>query len=364
MKETILIISNVTNGLYLFRRELIERLLTEYDVEILAGDTGSVDILRDMGCKVTITEMERHGTNPVKELQLLRHYKRKIKEIDPKIVLTYTIKPNIYGGMACASLGIPYVANITGLGTAVEQKGPMQKPMLFLLKKGLRKAQKVFFQNAENRDFLLKHHVITGDYDLIPGSGVNLERFLLQDYPQGDTIDFVFISRIMKEKGIDQYLDAAKYIRAKYPNTRFHVCGGAGEAYEKLLKELTVDKTIIYHGKISDVVGMHKISSCTIHPTYYPEGMSNVLLESCACGRPIITTDRPGCREIVDDGINGYVVKQQDSHDLIEKVEKFLRLSWEEKKNMGLAGRAKVEREFDRNIVVEKYLEEVKRAGL
>ena len=364
MKETILIISNVTNGLFLFRRELLECLVKKYNVEILAGDTGSVDNLREMGCKVTLTEMERHGTNPIKELQLLRYYKRKIKGIKPKIVLTYTIKPNVYGGMACASLGVPYVANITGLGTAVEQPGPLQKPTLFLLKQGLKKAQKVFFQNTENRDFLLKHHVINGKYDIIPGSGVNLDRFPLLDYPKGETVDFVFISRIMKEKGIDQYLDAAKYIREKYPNTRFHVCGGAGEAYTKLLNELTADGTIIYHGKISDVVGMHRISSCTIHPTYYPEGMSNVLLESCACGRPIITTDRPGCREIVDDGVNGYVVKQQDGQDLIEKIEEFLGLSWEDRKQMGLAGRYKVEREFDRRIVVKKYLEEISNAGL
>ena len=364
MKETILIISNVTNGLYLFRRELIERLVQEYDVEIIAGDTGRIEDIQEMGCKVTISDIERRGTNPIKDFQLYRYYKKRIQGIKPKIVLTYTIKPNIYGGMACASLGVPYVANITGLGTAVEQKGIMQTLSLFLLKQGLREAQKVFFQNIENRDFLLGHYVVSGAYDTIPGSGVNLERFPLLDYPQNMTVDFIFISRVRKEKGIDQYLDAAKYIRSKYPNTRFHVCGGAGETYINLLNALTKQGIIEYHGKIDDVVGMHRISSCTIHPTYYPEGMSNVLLESCSCGRPIITTDRPGCREIVDDGVNGYVVKQQDSQDLIEKIEKFLNLSWEERRQMGLRGRVKVEKEFDRNIVVNKYLEEIKRAGL
>ncbi|EGC04381.1 glycosyltransferase family 4 protein [Ruminococcus albus] len=364
MDKTILIISNVTNGLYMFRRELLERLVKMYNVEILAGDTGRVDVLETMGCHVTITEIERHGTNPIKELQLIRYYKKKIKEIKPKVVLTYTVKPNIYGGMACACLGVPYVANITGLGTAIEQPGKLQKPLLFLLKRGFRKAQKVFFQNSENMNFLLKHRVISGAYELIPGSGVNLERFPLLDYPQSDTLDFVFISRIMKEKGIDQYIDAAKVIRQKYPNTRFHICGDAGTAYKELLEQMQKDGIVIYHGKISDVPKMHKVSACTIHPTYYPEGMSNVLLESCACGRPIITTDRPGCREIVDDGINGFIVKQQDSQDLIEKIEKFISLSWDERKQMGLAGRAKVEHEFDRRIVVNKYLEEIKRAGL
>ena len=218
MKETILIISNATNGLLLFRRELLERLVKDYNVEILAGDTGSVDNLRNLGCKVSLSDIERRGTNPIKELQLLQYYKKIIKEINPRIVLTYTIKPNVYGGMACASLGVPYVANITGLGTAVEKEGRLQKLTLFLLKRGLRKAQKVFFQNTENRDFLLKHKVISGAYDLIPGSGVNLERFPLLDYPQNETIDFVFVSRVRKEKGIDQYLDAAKFIREKYPS--------------------------------------------------------------------------------------------------------------------------------------------------
>ena len=364
MRETILIISNVSNGLYLFRRELIERLVKEYNVEVLAGDTGSVEKLRQMGCKITLGEIELHGTNPIKELQLFQYYKKQIKRIKPTIVLTYTIKPNIYGGMACASLGIPYVANITGLGTAVEQKGLLQKTVLLLLTRGLRKSQKVFFQNTENCDFLLKNHVISGRYEVVPGSGVNLNRFPLLEYPNSETIDFVFISRVLKEKGIDQYLDAARYIREKYPNTRFHVCGGAGEDYEKLLGKLTEKEIVEYHGKISNVVDMHRISSCTVHPTYYPEGMSNVLLESCACGRPIITTDRPGCREIVEDGVNGFVVKQQDRQDLIEKIEKFLSLDWEERKKMGLAGREKVAREFDRNIVVNKYLEEIRSVGL
>lgn len=357
--KKILIVSNVSGGLFSFRRELIERISKNNEVIILASNTGHVEDFKRMGCEFVNVSMEFHGTNPITELKLISKYKNKIKSIAPDIVLTYTIKPNIYAGIACASLNIPYVANITGLGIAVENSGFMQKPMLCLYKYGLRKAQKVFFQNQSNVDFMINHKIVTGPYELIPGSGVNLERYQLMEYPKGDTIDFVFIARIIKEKGIDQYLDAAKFIRNKYPNTRFHVCGSCGSAYKSVLDELTEDGTIIYHGIISDVVGIHKISYCTIHPTYYPEGMSNVLLESCACGRPIITTDRPGCREIVDDGINGFVVKQQDSSDLIEKVQKFLELSWEKKRKMGLAGREKMEKSFDRNIVIQKYLKEI-----
>jgi galacturonosyltransferase len=165
----------------------------------------------------------------------------------------------------------------------------------------------------------------------------------------------------MKEKGIEQYLDAAVYIKKKYPYTRFHICGGMEQNYSEQIKRMQEQKIIIYHGNVNDMTEIYKMISCTIHPTYYPEGMSNVLLESCACGRPIITTNRSGCREIVDDGVNGYIVNQKDSKDLIEKIEKFLSLTNQERKMMGLAGRRKVEREFDRKIVVEKYLAELER---
>lgn len=163
----------------------------------------------------------------------------------------------------------------------------------------------------------------------------------------------------MKQKGIDQFLDAAMYIGKKYSNTQFHILGFCEESYEEKLKNMHEKGIIQYHGMQSDVRMFHKISHYTIHPTYYPEGMSNVLLESAACGRPIITTNRSGCREIVDNGINGYVVEQQNSQELIEKIEKFLALTSEEKRQKGLAGRAKVEREFDRQIVINSYKNEI-----
>lgn len=363
MREKILMISNVTGGLVNFRRELLEKLSSKYDVTVLASENIGRDIIEELGCKFIDTNFDRHGTNPIKEAGLYFRYKKLVKSIAPKIVLTYTIKPNIYAGAACASLGIPYIVNVTGLGAAVENPGMLQKISIPMYRFGIRKAQKVFFQNVENQKFMIEHKMVSGAYDLIPGSGVNLNRFPLLEYPQGEETHFVFISRVIKEKGIDQFIDAAKAIRKKYPYTRFHVCGNCEQEYEGILKELQECDVLIYHGRVSDIPGIHKFSSCTIHPTYYPEGMSNVLLESAACGRPIITTRRAGCREIVDDGINGLLINERDSQDLIDKIEKFLKLSWEEKKAMGLAGRAKVEREFDRNIVVRKYLEEIKNAS-
>ena len=358
----ILILANNDVGLYKFRKELLQELISrEYEVNICLPNGDYVNTMKEMGCKfIECTLLDRHGKNPLQDLKLLHYYKLIIKQIKPDIVFTYTIKPNVYGGMACADLKVPYVANITGLGTAVENPGFLQKITIALYRYGLRSAQKVFFQNSENRDFMISHHVVKGAYDLLPGSGVNIEQYHVLDYPEGDIVNFVFISRIMKEKGIDQYLEAAKTITKKYPNTRFHICGFCEAEYKGQLDELIKNGTVTYHGLVSDMMGIYKIDSCTVHPTYYPEGMSNVLLESCACGRPIITTDRSGCREIVDDGVNGFVVKQQDSKDLIVKIVKFLNLSTDARKAMGIAGRAKVELEFDRKIVIQKYMGEIK----
>jgi len=357
----ILVISNVTSGLYNFRYELIQRLVQEFEVFIMANDNGRADEFTKLGCTFIETAFDRHSINPVKEVKLFSMYIKLIRNVRPDIVLTYTIKPNIYAGMVCALLGIPYIANITGLGTAVEKGGIIQKIAIILYKIGLRRAQMVFFQNSENRDFMLNHGIIKGAYGTIPGSGVNLQKYKPLEYPNGETTDFVFIGRIMKEKGIDQYIDAAKYIRGKYPQTRFHICGAFEENYGEQMKEFQDSGIILYHGVVKDMISLYQIASCTIHPSYYPEGLSNVLLESCACARPIITTNRAGCREVVDDGVNGFICKQKDSEDLIKQIEKFIALPYEKKKQMGLAGRAKVEKKFDRNIVVEAYLKEIER---
>lgn len=346
--------------IYNFRLELVERLRADGHEVVISSPYGErIEDLKALGCEYREIEISRHGMNPVQELKLLSHYIRLLREVRPDIVLTYTIKPNIYGGMAAALLGIPYVANITGLGTAVETGGVVQKITVLLYKLAFAKVQRVFFQNEENRQFFVDRKLAVSRHGMLPGSGVNLQRFVPLEYPAGEKTEFVFISRIMKEKGADQYLDAAEAIRAKYPDTVFHVCGFCEDDYEVRLKDLQERGVIVYHGMVRDVKPVLARTHCTIHPTFYPEGISNVLLESCASGRPIITTDRSGCREVIDDGVNGFVVKQRDTADLIEKIEKFLSLSFEHRQAMGLAGRAKVEREFDRQIVVEAYLKEI-----
>lgn len=356
------ILSNDHAWTYNLRREVIQEILNRgHRVVLIMSFGDKIDKLLEMGCEFIDIPFDRHGTNPIKELGLICHYYKHLKKLKPDIVLSYTIKPNIYGGIACGKLKIPYIPNITGLGPVIENKNKLQKFSIKLYKYALKNARVVFFQNKENIDFMLQRKMVREKYALLPGSGVNLERFSLMKFPNDEIIEFAFISRIMKEKGIEQYLDAAKYIRKKYPNTKFHVCGFCEQEYEHTLKELNDNGTIIYHGMVKDVRTVLQNVHCTVHPTYYPEGLSNVLLESSACGRPIITTDRSGCREVIDDGVNGFICKQKDSEDLIKQIEKFLALPYEKKKEMGLAGRAKVEREFDRNIVVKAYLDEIER---
>ncbi|NLL02483.1 MAG: glycosyltransferase family 4 protein [Mollicutes bacterium] len=358
--KKVLIIINSLGGLYSFRRELIERLIREgFSIVISAPNNERARFFIDLGCKYIETYVEGRSTNPVIDFKLFLKYMSIIKEEKPDIVLTYTIKPNVYGGLACRILGIPHMANITGLGTAVENEGILQKITLSLYKIGLKKSKVVFFQNSENMEFMQSNNLGKENGILIPGSGVNLNHYSLLEYPNEEEVNFLFIGRVMKEKGIDQYIKSAEEISKRYPNTRFHVIGSCEESYLEKLNKHQENGVLIYHGRQEDVREFHKISHCTIHPTYYPEGMSNVLLESAASGRPIITTNRSGCREIVDDGINGYIVEQQNSEDLVEKIEKFIKLSYEDKKEMGLAGRRKVEEKFDRRIVVDVYLDEI-----
>lgn len=366
----VLILANNDAGVCKFRKELIEELIhpgvyiegrkeTTCDVYVSVPEGEFTSELKKMGCKIIKTPIDTRGVNPITDLKLIMTYRKVVRKVNPDIVFGYTIKPNIYGGMACAEKGITYVANITGLGTAVEKRGVLQVITLILYRIALRNVKTVFFQNNENEQFFTKYNLCLGKHKMLPGSGVNLNYYELIEYPDDEITEFAFISRVMKEKGIEQYLDAAKVICNKYPNTRFHIYGSVDKDYEKKIYDYETRGIIFYHGYVADMRKVYEKIHCVVHPTYYPEGLSNVLLESAASGRPIITTNRSGCREVIVDGENGFLVKEQDSVDLIAKIEKFLSLNWEERKAMGISGRVKVEREFDRKIVVEKYIKEL-----
>lgn len=360
----ILVLTNNFEGLYSFRKEVMKALLDKgYDVFISApskDDAMKVAWFENVGCKLIETPFNRQGRNPEEDLKLMLRYRRLIKQVKPTAVLTYTIKPNLYGGLACALTGVPQIANVTGLGAAVEYPGMMQKLTIMLYKIGMRKTELTFFQNNDNMEFCKVHGMVKGRVQLIPGSGVNLEHHVKMPYPaETEPIRFLFMGRIRREKGIEEFLAAAEAITKIHRNVEFHVVGGCEGDYEGRLLGLQKRGIVTYHGEQSDVRPYFAMAACTLHPSFYPEGMSNVLLESCATGRPIMTTMRAGCREIVEDGRNGYLVKQQDADDLIAKVEKFLALPYAERKVMGDAAREKAEREFDREIVVEAYLKAI-----
>ncbi|KYG59432.1 glycosyltransferase family 4 protein [Planococcus maritimus] len=355
----VLILSNNDIGILKFRRELIQELTKKNETFIAIPEGNFNPKIRDLKSEIIDIPLSRRGMNPLNDFALFIKYFSLIKKINPDVVLTYTIKPNIYGGLAASLNKARYISNITGLGTAVEKNGFLQKITIFLYRLGLKQADTVFFQNKSNKNFFDEKKIVAINSRIIPGSGVNLDHYQVLKYPTTEKTVFLFIGRVIKEKGIDQYLEAAVYIKKKYQNVEFHILGAADEKYIKLLGEMSREGTVVYHGRKDDIREFHKISHCTIHPSYYPEGMSNVLLESAASGRPIITTNRPGCKEVVDDGVNGFIFKEVDTQDLIQKIEKFISLDYKSKKNMGLAGREKVEREFSRSIVVDEYLKAI-----
>lgn len=358
----ILVLTNNYGGLYVFRKEVMQALKNAgHRVFISAPFDMAAPSFEEMGCEVIDIKFNRKGTNPLKDLGLVMQYRKLIKKVKPNVVLSYTIKPNLYGGMACQLCGVPQIANVTGLGSAVENPGWLQHLTILLYKVGLRRAHTVFFQNKANMEFCKEHKMVKRNVKLIPGSGVNLQHHALQPYPAKDEpIRFIFISRILREKGIEEYLNAAQEIKNKYSSTEFHILGFCEENYQNQIDRLQKEGFIIYHGAQNDVRPYIGKAWCMVHPSFYPEGMSNVLLESCAAGRPIITTDRPGCGEIVETGVNGYIVNQRDAYDVSRKIEQFIELSYEQKREMGLAARLKVEREFDRQIVVDAYINEIK----
>lgn len=358
--NTILVLSNHPTWTFKLRGEVLRALVEDgYRVIVAVGYGPELERLKEIGCEHVDIPYNRRSVNPLKEVKLFLAYRKLIHQVRPDAVLTYTIKPNLYGAYLCRKNKIPCLINITGLGSALDRLGIYQTFFLNLYKYVFKDVYRVFLQNTANRDLFVRKEIVHGNEVLLPGSGVNLENYQPLAYPSCDTIEFVFIARILKAKGIEEYLEAAHEIRKRFPHARFHICGFCDQDYMGLIGEYVGKGDVIYHGMVDDTREIYKSTHCTVLPSWYSEGMNNVLLESAACARPIITTNRPGCGEIVDDGVNGFIVKQQDTEDLIRVMERFILMPDDEKKAMGLAGRRKVEQQFNRKIVVEKYLEAI-----
>ena len=337
------------------RGELLARLAIKHEVYISVPRGKYTEALQALGCHFENLVIDRRGVNAFSELGLLRRYRELLNRVNPDVVLTYSIKPNIYLGFLCGRRKTPYIANVTGLGSSL-QSGVGQRIMMRLYRMGLKHAATVFFQNESNRDVMLKHHLVSNHYDMIPGSGVNLSTHRFEPYPDRELpICFLTIGRIMKEKGTDELLTAARIVKKHYPDVSFRLIGFFDGDYQEKVEQAQADRIVEYCGHQDDVHAYIRQSHAIIHPSYH-EGMANAVLEAAASGRPVIASNIPGCKEAFDPGISGLPCEAQNAQSLADAIMQFIQLPYEKKAAMGKAAREKMEREFDREIVISKYL--------
>lgn len=351
------IITNSDIGLYNFRKEVVETFLKEpYEVHLLLPQGDYTDQFINLGCKYHPIDIDRRGMNPVKDLILMKQMYHIIKEIHPDVILTYTIKPNIYGGMICKKLHIPYITTITGLGSSLQNDNLSSKFISILYKLSVKQANWIFVQNKEIYNRLIQKKLISERSSIIAGSGVSLTQFRFSNMVIDTSIHFLFLGRIMTEKGITEFLEMANEIVQTNENVYFDIVGMKDDdiSLDKYLSE-----RIIYHGATDQPYHWYERVTCLINPSYH-EGMSNVVLEACATGRPCLVSNIAGCKEIIEHGVQGFLFKPRSVESLKDVVYQFLKLSDEEKKQMGINARKKVEQVFDRNIVVQEYLNKVK----
>lgn len=369
-KPIIALLTNNDDDVYCFRKELIEALIAEgYEMLISCPDGPKFELMKDIPYIYDNPEIDRRGTNPVKDFGLLMHYRKLFKKYRPAVVLTYTAKPNVYASIVAHSLGIPVINNLTGLGSVVNESGMKQAFIMWLFKQAYQKSACMMFQNATNMQVAIDQGMVKGDYKLIPGSGVNTDRYPLQSYPaggdgkQGEPIVFNYIGRVLHDKGVDDYIEAAKRIKAKYPQTEFNMLGFIEPTeihYEEDLRILGEQGIVQYRGSQKDVKPWVARAHATIHPSTYGEGMSNVLLESASMGRFIITTNNPGCQETLEHEKTGFIYQGGNVDALVATIERFLAMPNETRQKMGEAGRERVKSQFSREFVIKAYKEKIR----
>lgn len=354
--KKVLILINSSGGLYDFRNEFVKALAAEYQVTVSVPDDTKVKELKEEGCRIVKTAINRRGVNPSEDLKLYRTYRRMMKEIQPDLVITYTIKPNIYGGFCAGRLKIPYLATITGLGGAFDRKGLFLRLIVRMYRMGLKKAECVFFQNQENRGIFEKLRILSGKTRMVMGSGVNLDRHCYEPYPQGEDVHFLFVGRVMKERGILEYLEAAKKLHSD--SVHFDILGYCDEDYQEMLNDMERQGVIRQLGFHTEVHPYLAAAGAIVVASFH-EGMSNALIEGAATGRPVIASNISGCLEAFEEGVTGFGFTPGRAEELIAAMKKFLALPAKERAVMGRKAREKMEREFDRKLVTAEYMDEV-----
>lgn len=359
--KKVLFVGNNEIGLYNFREEVITNFVKKgFNVIVCCPFEKKEQEFQQMGCKTIDTLIDRRGKNPFTDLKLLFTYFKIIKKEKPDYIFSYTIKPNLYVGLVNRFCRKKFFPNVTGLGSVFANDNLLTKVVTMLYKVAFKSATKVFFQNEQNKQLFVDKKIIKKNKSiLLPGSGVNLEKHKYVEYPHYDEqIRFVFLGRIMKEKGIYELIEAFKKLSEKYGNIHLDIygfCEGDEQDFRVAIQDC---ENIYYKGFIDDtkntIINYHAL----VLPSYH-EGLSNVLLEASALGRPVIASDICGCKETFDDGVTGFGFEPKNIESLINALEKFINLSYEQKRQMGVNAREKVKKDYDRNIVINKYLEQV-----
>ena len=346
----ILILANYDLGLYKFRKELIEELLNlGHEVYISLPDGDLVRPFEKMGCTFIDTPVDRRGINPKTDFGLFQHYRKMMKEVNPDLVITYTIKPNIYGGIAARLAGKKYAVNITGLGTAFENAGLIRTVVVNLYKFALKKAKVIFFENSGDRNELLSFGCCDKEKTVVlNGAGVNTETYSYQPYPNNDVVKFLFVGRVMKEKGIDELFAATQRLVAEDQKCFLDVVGPFEEDYKGKLEEYEKAGWLKYHGYQENVIPFISACDCFVLPSYH-EGMANTNLECASSGRPIITSNISGCKEAVVEG-SGLLCEPKNVESLYEAMKKMIQA--DNREEMGIVGRNHMQDVFDKKKVV------------
>ena len=364
MKKKIAIVSNLSWNLYNFRLSLMFAMRDAgYEVVAIAPYDRYSQKIIDAGFEFHDIKMNAQGINPLEDLKTTYAFYKLFKKISPDVLCQYTIKPNIYGSFVASMLKIRMINNIAGLGTLFIKENAVTKIAKVLYKVSQHKADRVFFQNRDDLAFFTSKGIVRAEKcDVLPGSGVDINRFKPQYKEESHKVRFLLVARMIWEKGIGEYVKAAREIKKVHPNVEFCLLGfldvqNPGAITKSEMDEWVKEGVINYLGVSDRVDEVIQTADCVILPSYYREGTPKTLLESGSSGKPIITTDSVGCRDVVDHGENGYICIPRSWEDLKLKIEMFLALTHEERLEMGRKSREKMAREFDEKIVINKYLD-------
>lgn len=354
---------NTAWNIWNFRRDLVEALHAEgHSVTIYAPPDDSVADLEALGCRVIALTMSAQSLNPLEGIRLRRQYTNFFRTHQPDVVLSYTIKNNVFGAIAASGLQIPFIPNVTGLGTAFLSSGVLRFVAESLYRKAFRHLPVVFFQNREDQCIFLDRGIIRAEQArLLPGSGIDLQRFAASPYgnkEEGTTV-FLMIGRLLRDKGVMEFVDAARIVRQRRPDARFQILGSVEAANRSAVDRHTLERwesegVIEYLGVQDDVRPFIASAHCVVLPSYR-EGAPRTLIEAAAMARPLIATDVPGCRDVVNDCETGFLCKPKDAESLAVACQTFLELPFETRVAMGKKGRTRMAEKFDSEIVLAAY---------